>query len=128
MTSAALAVYSPPMRYMGGMGDATNPYNLPGLPGYDPSQPVGVQPSSTPTAPAAPGGTVTPVCTPLPANTKAAMLAQVPFLCAAQQQDMYDLAGATAQASTARMLYLGGGAVVGAAIGWFARALIKKRK
>jgi hypothetical protein len=114
------------MRYM---GDATNPYNIPGLPGYDPTQPIGVQPSSTPTAPAAPGApAVTPPCTPLPANTKAAMLAQVPFLCAAQQQDMYDLAAATAQASTAKMEFIGLGAFLGGVVGFFAARFLKNRK
>ena len=109
------------------MGDASNPFNIPGLPGYDPSKPLGgnalpAQPGASP-VPQLPatGGPMDPV-------VKAQFIAAVPSLSPAQQQDLYDIGCATQQAATARMLFIGGGAAIGIAVGAFVSGVVRGRR
>lgn len=117
-------MYADPMRWMGA-ASATNPFNIPGLPGYDPTQPSGVVPA--PVAPGAPavvpaGPSQLPALpstgSPMDPTLKAQFIAAVPNLSAAQQQDLYDIGSATPQAHSARLVYLGGGLVAGLALAW----------
>ena len=119
------------MRFMGRMGDASNPFNIPGLPGYDPSKAPG---TITP-APGSPGVPASPSLPPLPSTgsgmdpiVKAQFIAAVPGLSAAQQQDLYDIGMATAQATTGTYLRVGGGVAIGVAVGWLASRMMKRRK
>lgn len=119
-------MYAKRMRYM---GDATNPLNIPGLPGYDPSQPAGVQPAPgtivvNPTVvPAGPSQlpALPSTGSPMDPTLKAQFIAAVPNLSAAQQQDLYDIGSATPQFKSSRLMWLGLGAVAGVAAAVVAR-------